>query len=171
MLYKFNINDKEVKEWFEIYYHSIANSFKTIKFEKKYTCFDSFILIYILYLTQKDNTKIIIIEKDKEFSKFLLSFSNRLLASDEIEGSYITSFTLNKILFTNNSEIKVLKQNTYNIKNISDVDLIYFAEGEIKNTEKLIFDLNEIEISYHKAKKTFLSISNDLKLDYIKKIK
>lgn len=167
LLYKFDFNDNEVKKWFEIYYHTITNKFKIIKFPKIYT---SFIAMYILYLSQKDNTKIIIIQKDKELSKFLLGFYNRFLAFEEIEGSNVISFTLNKIIFSNNSEISCLKQNTYNIKNISNIDLVYFAEGEIENTEKLIFDLNAIDFGSNKIKKTILAISNDLKLDYIKKI-
>lgn len=171
-LYKFDVDDNELNKWFELYDSLINDKAKILKLEKKSSYYKSFILIYIFYLTQVDNNKIIIIQNNRDFSKELTSLIKNFLELDGVEGSKPIIDLLNRIEFSNKSTLNFLKLGTYNIKNLDNIDFIYFGEGKVINTEKLIFDLNEIDfLGAKKVKKTILSIDNDLNLNYIKKIK
>ncbi|MEO6304891.1 MAG: hypothetical protein ABIP51_17150 [Bacteroidia bacterium] len=172
---KLIFSDTYVKLWFNFYNKIFENKEKVLKISKEENLgYTTFMAFYIYYLVMsKPEIKVVVIEKKRSIIPLLtlidvIMFDRFNIKS--LEGSRVFGGT--KLTFENESIVKTFPPATYNLKNMGEIEFIFFDECEIKNLEKLNFDIS-IALETSEIKKMVLTVTNDLSADYpeIKTIK
>lgn len=136
------------------------------------TGFTTFISFYIYYLmVSKPDSNIAVIEGKPEIINLIRLIDTIMTSNfdvDHIETAVATS----KIVFTNGSTLKTFRPSTYNIRNFDELEFVFFDKVDIKNTDKLIYDITVAKTT-DEIRKMVLTITNDISTDFpeIKKVK
>jgi hypothetical protein len=158
---KFNVTDDYVKKWLR--YHKQVIKGESVKrvIKHKEIGYSTFMALYIYYLAcKRPNAKIIVIEKPKYKLKDIIIFIDELLSLTTKE-KQIEKKELSKLDFSNGSKIVVMNGTTYNLRNHEGLDLVFFEEFEVSNTDKLYYDI-EMAADKSVIEKMVLTITNNL---------
>ena len=171
-----SISEYYVSNWYKFYFQIFNDKEKVIKVEKKGSIgYTTFMAFYIYYLAMsKPNSKIIIIENTKKINPLLRVLDLLISTNFNINSIKLDSpFISNKIEFDNGTTVKSFPPSTYNLKNIGQIEFVFFDECSIKNTEKLNYDIS-IALMTNEINKMILTISNPIEDEFpeikIKKI-
>jgi hypothetical protein len=160
---KMYISEEIVRKWFKFYATLFNNEDKVIKIEKEEAIgYTTFLAFYIFYLAnQKPDIKIVVIEKTKNILTLLTVFD--IIVKDRFDYESVESSGVigNKVIFKNGSSVKSFNPTTYNLRNVDELELVVFDEGEIKNSEKLSSDILTA-LTSEEIKKMILVITNNL---------
>lgn len=146
----FKIDDVVLGRWLKYYVEVLNVDDKVVyveSLEEMNADFEVFIALYMFYLSlYKSDSTIISIGSSVENKNLIYKILKiDSIISDSIEvPKHIIATDHNYVKFSNESIIKFQTVNTYTLRNMQELDLVYFGFSQIKNEEKISYDISEM---------------------------